>query len=155
MKSYSIFPKSIFGKSPKFAPLQFRNKGAFWETKNIFGKHYPYTLKNAQETPIKKQFFLKWSFKHELHHKNLWFLNLSEKILNKSLTSRPRELNKISRSWNESRKPIKFQLCSSFQSLKTQVSLEPHSKVKILVPKIFRSPHLTSFTCVPNFKIIS
>jgi hypothetical protein len=58
MKSYNIFPKSIFAKSPNFAPLQFRNRGAFWETKNIFGKHYPNTLKNAQKKPILKQFFL-------------------------------------------------------------------------------------------------
>jgi hypothetical protein len=57
MKSYSIFPKSIFAKSPNFAPSQFRNRGAFWETKNIFGKHYPNTLENAQKTLILKHFF--------------------------------------------------------------------------------------------------
>jgi hypothetical protein len=57
MKSYNIFPKIIFAKSPNFAPLQFRNRGAFWETKNIFGRHHPNTLKNAQKTPILKQFF--------------------------------------------------------------------------------------------------
>jgi hypothetical protein len=58
MKSYSIFSKTIFAKSPNFAPSQFRNRGAFWETKNIFGKHYPNTLENTQKTPILKQFFL-------------------------------------------------------------------------------------------------
>jgi hypothetical protein len=57
MKSYNIFPKSIFAKSPNFDPPQFQNRGAFWETKNIFGKHYPNTLKNAQKTPILKPFF--------------------------------------------------------------------------------------------------
>jgi hypothetical protein len=57
MKSYKIFPKSIFAKSPNFAPLQFRNRRAFWETKNIFEKHYPNTLKNAQKTLILEQFF--------------------------------------------------------------------------------------------------
>jgi hypothetical protein len=57
MKSYSIFPKNIFAKSPNFAPSQFRNRRAFWETKNIFGKHYPNTHKNAQKTPTLKQFF--------------------------------------------------------------------------------------------------
>ncbi len=40
MKSYNIFLKSIFLKSPNFAPPQFRNRGAFWVTKTIFGILY-------------------------------------------------------------------------------------------------------------------
>jgi hypothetical protein len=80
MKSYSIFPKSIFAKSPNFSPLQFRNKGAFWETKNIFGKNYPNTLKSAQKRPDSKTiFFLKWSFKHGLHLEKFF----SKKIFSK------------------------------------------------------------------------
>jgi hypothetical protein len=62
MKSYSVSPKSIFAKLPfftNFAPPQFRNREAFWETKNIFGMHYPNTLNNAQKTRILKQFFSK------------------------------------------------------------------------------------------------
>jgi hypothetical protein len=59
MKIYIIFSKSIFAKSPIFAPLKVPEQGGFWETKNIFGKQYPNTLKNAQKTPILKQFFLK------------------------------------------------------------------------------------------------
>ncbi len=74
MKSYSIFPNTNFAKSPNFAPSQFRNRGAFWENKNIFGKYYPNTLKNAQKAPILKQFFLKWSFKHGLHLFIFWIL---------------------------------------------------------------------------------
>jgi hypothetical protein len=67
MKSYSIFPKSIFSKSPNFAPPQFRNRGAFWETKTIFGIIYQNTIKNAKKIPNQKHFFLKWSIKHGLH----------------------------------------------------------------------------------------
>jgi hypothetical protein len=62
IKSYSIFPKSIFAKIPFFhQPYHFFStvpeQGAFWETKNLFGNHYPITLKNAQKTRILKQFF--------------------------------------------------------------------------------------------------
>jgi hypothetical protein len=49
IKSYSIFPKSIFAKSPNFAPSHFLNRGAFSETKNIFGTLYPNSLKNAHD----------------------------------------------------------------------------------------------------------
>jgi hypothetical protein len=61
IKVTAFFPKAFLQKYyflTNFDPPQFRNKGAFWETKNIFGNHYPSTLKNAQKTRIIKQFFL-------------------------------------------------------------------------------------------------
>ncbi len=64
----------------------------------------------------------KLNFSHLIFlHTNLWFLDLSQKNLNKNSTSCPSELKKIPRSWIESRKlPAKFQLCRSFQLPRTQ-----------------------------------
>jgi hypothetical protein len=59
-KVTAFFPKAFLQKYyffTNFDPSQFRNRGAFWETKNIFGNHYPITLKNAQKTRIVQQFF--------------------------------------------------------------------------------------------------
>jgi hypothetical protein len=67
---------------------------------------------------------IQWKLKFSLLiflHTNLWFLDLSQKNLNKNSTSCPSELKKIPRSWMESRKlPAKFQLCRSFQLPRTQ-----------------------------------
>ncbi len=60
-KVTAFFSKSIFAKILFFHqiwPSTVPEQGAFWETKNIFGNHYPITLKNAQKTRIVKQFFL-------------------------------------------------------------------------------------------------
>jgi hypothetical protein len=57
MKSYSIFPKSIFAKTPNFASLQLRNRGVFWETKTIFEILYQNTLENAKDILNLRYFF--------------------------------------------------------------------------------------------------
>jgi hypothetical protein len=51
MKSYSIFPKSMFGESPNFVPFQFRNRRPFGKLKNIFGTHYPKMLAKTATKP--------------------------------------------------------------------------------------------------------
>jgi hypothetical protein len=57
MKSYGLFRKTIFSKSPKNAPLQFRNRGACWETKGIFEINYLNVLENSKKFAFGDNFF--------------------------------------------------------------------------------------------------
>jgi hypothetical protein len=124
MKSYNIFSKSIIAKSPNFGPSQFRNRGVFWETKNIFGKHYPNTLKNAQKTPILKQFFLSDRLsmdctysrilKRVFGSRNIWMFPEGRKKKREEYMREKFYSTEISRDLKELRWLIKFKIQIQF-----------------------------------------
>jgi hypothetical protein len=57
IKSYTIFPKSIFPKSPNFAPPQFRTGGPFEKPKPFLEYYTKTQLKLSKRSQIKNTFF--------------------------------------------------------------------------------------------------